>query len=178
MNEKIPTRQEAMMILYKLKLNGNIIRHVKAVCKKAVEIASKIKNNGHNVDLNLVEIGALLHDIGRSISNKIEHAIEGAKIIEKLGYSKKLSRIAETHLLGGINAEDAKILGLPSRSFLPNTLEEKIVCYADKLIKGSSEVSIEERFKIWKKRFGNTSLLNNSERNIRKIESELLELMK
>ena len=79
--------------------------------------------------------------------------------------------------MGGIDKEYAKILGLPPKDYLPKTLEEKIVCYADKLIKGTVEVSIKKRFKLWKKRFGDTILLNNSEKNVRKIESELQELM-
>ena len=177
MNDELPTREETLKILKELKLKKNIIRHVISVCEKAMDIARKIHDNGHAINLPLVEIGALIHDIGRSRTNKIEHAIEGAKIIEELGFSKKLCRIAETHLLGGLSEEDAMILGLPAKSYLPETLEEKIVCYADKLINGSKEVSIEQRFLKWKKRFGDTILLNNSEINIRKIEAELKILM-
>jgi uncharacterized protein len=177
MTEKLPNYDEAIELLKKLKLRKNIIRHVIAVRNKALEIAKKIKNNGHPLDMDLIEIGALLHDIGRARTNKLEHGIEGAKIIEELGYSKKLSRIAETHILGGIDIEYARKLGLEVRSYLPETLEEKIVCYADKLIKGHTEVTIAERFRRWKKRFGDTLLLSDSEENIRKIEIELDELM-
>ncbi|MBD3226584.1 MAG: HDIG domain-containing protein [Candidatus Lokiarchaeota archaeon] len=177
MNDKIPSRKEALNIMKQLKLRKHIIRHVKTVSKKALEIAEKINQNGHPVNLALVEIGALLHDIGRSRTNKIEHGIEGGKIILELGLSKKLARIAETHLLGGIDENYAKILGFPERSYLPETLEEKIVCYADKLVKGQKDVSVRERFKIWRSRFGDTLLLNDSESNIRKIEEELNQMM-
>ncbi|TFF88585.1 MAG: HDIG domain-containing protein, partial [Promethearchaeota archaeon] len=150
MNDKIPTRKDALDIMKRLKLRRNIIRHVKAVSKKALEIAKRIKRNGHQVNLQLVEIGALLHDIGRAKTNKIEHGIEGGKIIDELGFSRKLGRIAETHLLGGIDIKYAEILGLPVKSYLPETIEEKIVCYADKLLKGQRDVSVQERFRIWK----------------------------
>ncbi|MHA1229376.1 MAG: TIGR00295 family protein [Candidatus Helarchaeota archaeon] len=177
MNNKIPTREEVFKAFEEVKLGKNVIKHVVQVCKKAVEIAKKIKNNGHTVDIKLVEIGALLHDIGRSETNKIDHAIKSAEIIKKYGWSDKLGRIAETHLLGGVDKYFAQILGLPAKDYLPETLEEKIVCYADKIIKGSKEVSVDERFKYWKKRFGNTLLLDKSEMNIKKIEAELKKLM-
>ena len=54
MDTQLPTREESIELLYKLKLDKNIIRHVLAVCKKAVEIAQKIKNNGYEVKIYTV----------------------------------------------------------------------------------------------------------------------------
>ena len=54
----------------------NVIEHCKAVCRKAMKIAS----NFDDVDCELIRKGALLHDIGRSKTHGITHAIEGVEI--------------------------------------------------------------------------------------------------
>ena len=58
----------------------NVIEHSKAVCKKAMKIAANFKD----ADKDLIKKGALLHDIGRSKTHGITHAIEGAKIVREL----------------------------------------------------------------------------------------------
>ena len=50
----------------------NVIKHSQAVCKKAMEIAS----NFDNADKDLIKKGALLHDIGRSKTHGITHAVD------------------------------------------------------------------------------------------------------
>jgi uncharacterized protein len=110
-----------------------VIKHCILVSKKAVEIARKLKKRGIEVDVKLVKLGGLLHDIGRCVTNDVTHGYEGGKILRNLGYPK-LARIAETHVGGGITAEESEKLGLPKKDFMPRTLEEKIVCYADKFI--------------------------------------------
>lgn len=47
-------------------------------------------------------------------------------------------------LVKDARAEEAKQLGLPERSFLPTTLEEKIVSYADKLVSGNHKMDFDE----------------------------------
>ena len=69
-------------LLYKEKTPENIIAHSKAVCNKAMEIASHFEN----VDKDLIKKGALLHDIGRLKSHGINHAIKGVEIAKKYGY--------------------------------------------------------------------------------------------
>jgi uncharacterized protein len=43
---------------------------------------------------------------------------------------------------GGITAREARKLGWPRDVYVPLTLEEKIVSYADKLVEGSRRVPI------------------------------------
>jgi uncharacterized protein len=52
--------------------------------------------------------------------------------------------IIERHVGGGITADEAKELGWPVKDYLPTTLEEKLVAYADKLIEGLRVVPIEK----------------------------------
>lgn len=113
------------------------------MAKIALKIARRLKKKGFNVDLELVEIGALLHDIGRSKTHTVHHAIVGAKIAEQRGLPKPIIRIIERHVGGGITAQEAEKLGWPVKDYIPETLEEKIVCYADKLVEGNKEVPVE-----------------------------------
>jgi len=55
--------------------------------------------------------------------------------------------VIERHVGGGITAKEAKKLGWPKDVYIPQTLEEKIVSYADKLIEGSRRVPIERTIK-------------------------------
>ena len=110
--------------------------------KIAVRIARKLKEKGHEVDMELVEIGAILHDIGRSKTHAIDHAAVGGKMVRQLSIAEPVARIVDRHIGAGIPADEAKALGLPDGVYVPETLEEKIVCYADKLIAGWREVDI------------------------------------
>ena len=113
------------------------------MAKIALKIARRLKKKGFSVDLELVEIGALLHDIGRSKTHTVHHAIVGAKIAEQRGLPEPIVKIIERHVGGGITAQEAEKLGWPVKDYIPETLEEKIVCYADKLVEGNKEVPVE-----------------------------------
>lgn len=137
----------------------NVIDHCKAVCRKAMEIAS----NFDNVDKDLIKKGALLHDIGRSKTHGITHAIEGVKIAEKYGYSTDVLNIIERHIGAGITESEAVKLGLPKKSYLPQTLEEKIVAHADNLVSGSEEVDLDFVIAKWERR------IEDSDDNIKRL---------
>ena len=145
----------------------NVIDHCKAVYKKAMEIAA----NFDNVNKDLIKKGALLHDIGRSKTHGIKHAIEGVKIAEKYGYSQDVLNIIERHIGAGITSEEARELGLPEKSYVPQTLEEKIVAHADNLISGSDEVDIDFVINKWKRNIKDSD--DNIERLI-KLDNELI----
>ena len=145
----------------------NVIDHCKAVYEKAMKIAA----NFDNVDEDLIRKGALLHDIGRSKTHGITHAIEGVKIAEKYGYDKDVLNIIERHIGAGITEEEAEKLGLPKKSYVPQTLEEKIVAHADNLVSGSREVDIDFVIEKWKRTIEDSD--DNIERLI-KLDNELI----
>ena len=147
----------------------NVIEHSQAVCRKAIKIAA----NFDNADIILIRKGALLHDIGRSRTHGITHAIAGVEIAKGYGYSQDVLNIIERHIGAGITAEEAVKLGLPEKSYLPQTLEEKIVAHADNLISGSEEVDIDFVIEKWNRR------IEEPEDNIRrliKLNYELIEV--
>ncbi|MFO7797351.1 MAG: HD domain-containing protein [Promethearchaeati archaeon] len=171
----IPDRSFALDLLRKVRLSFPVRQHSIRVANKAVEMANKITKE--KVNVRLVEIGGLLHDIGRSVTHGFEHALIGGRILRERGLPKEFARICETHILGGLDKEDAKKLGLPAKDYLPTTLEEKIVCLADKHMTGNREVSIDERFQKWFQKYGKTSILIKSRERIKKIENEINNLM-
>ena len=137
----------------------NVIDHCEAVYKKAMKIAS----NFDNVDGDLIKKGDLLHDIGRSKTHDITHAIEGVEIAKKYSYSDDVLNIIERHIGAGITEDEAIELGLPKKSYVPQTLEEKIVAHADNLVSGSEEVDLDFVIKKWQRRIA------NSDENIKKL---------
>lgn len=92
----------------------------------SLQIVEKLeKEYGFKIDKKLVEIGALIHDIGyyQYIGNKnkyVEHGENGYKILLDEKVSKKRARFALTHV------------GVGYKENIPISLEEEIVCYADK----------------------------------------------
>ena len=91
----------------------------------SLQIAKKLqKKYDFKIDKNLIEIGALVHDIGyyqyiKNKKNYVEHGENGYKILIKEGFSKKIARFALTHV------------GVGYKKNIPISLEEEIVCYAD-----------------------------------------------
>ena len=137
----------------------NVIEHCKAVCRKAMKIAA----NFDDADKDLIRTGSLLHDIGRSKTHGMTHAIVGVEIAKGYGYPNDVLNIIERHIGAGITAEEAVKLGLPEKSYVPQTLEEKIVAHADNLISGTEEVDIDFVIKKWKK------TIDDSDDNIKRL---------
>ena len=149
MNDQLPSKKKALKLLFQSGCSYKVVEHCKAVAKVATEVAEACKKKGLDVDVKLVEIGALLHDVGRSKTHSVHHAIIGAEIAKSLKLPNAVIAIIERHVGGGVTTEEAKKLGWPIKDYSPQTLEEKIVSYADKLIEGSKRVPIErtiERF--------------------------------
>ncbi len=129
----------------------NVLEHCLTVSVYAREIADKIRKAGHKVDADFVESAAYLHDIGRSATHGIRHGIEGAEILRDY---PEYARVCARHIGGGISSAEAKELGLPEGDYIPETLEEKIVCYADKLVSGTERITLEDAVAKFSKRLG------------------------
>ena len=137
----------------------NVIEHSKAVYKKAMVIAANFKN----ADKDLIKKGALLHDIGRSKTHGISHAVEGAKIVKQYGYPEEVQNIVGRHIGAGITEEESVKLGLPKKSYIPQTIEEKIVAHADNLLSGTKDVDIDFDIAKWKRK------IDKPEENIKRL---------
>ena len=152
------TPEEAIRLLREAGCSQDIIEHCQTVAEYACEIAEQYnkKHGRHDnpapADIELVTIGALLHDIGRARSQKIKHVVIGAKIARSLKLDERIVRIIERHIGAGIPKHEAAQLGFPEGNYMPETIEEKIVAHADNLVDGSTRISIGERIKRMKRR--------------------------
>jgi uncharacterized protein (TIGR00295 family) len=139
----IPSHDESIKILEDAGASKEIIDHSEAVAKLSTEIAELIMGT----NMELVEAGALLHDIGRTKSQEIDHAVVGSEIAEELELPETVVKIIRNHIGAGITEEDAEELGLPEGSYIPQTTEEKIVAHADNLIDNANRRGVEDY--IW-----------------------------
>ena len=131
--ETMPSERQCLRILREEGCKVSVIQHVCTVKSIAEEMA---KRSG--ADLKLVRAGALLHDVGRSRTQGVMHVAESARIARQRGLPEELVRVIERHVAAGLTQREAKGLGLPDGNYMPETLEEKIVCHADNLVKGPS----------------------------------------
>lgn len=168
----LPSRAEALGTLRKAGCSSDIIKHSILVADIAREIVSSF-NPKIKVDLHLVEIGALLHDIGRSVTHGVKHGSVGAEMLEKLGYPSSLVSLVRNHVGAGIPREEAITLGLPPIDHLPTTIEEKLVCYADKLASGSVHVPLEKALETLAEDLGSE---HPSLTRLRRLHQEITEL--
>ncbi len=151
MNERVPSRETALRLLKDNGCSDSVVKHCESVARLAICIAKKIRNSEPKVDLQLVEIGALLHDIGRSRTHGVDHGLVGARIADDLEVPRPIISIIRRHIGGGISNEEARKLGWPDDVYVPVTLEEKIVCYADKRMAGSKMITLEQTMKEYRK---------------------------
>lgn len=137
-----------------LKAKKILVTHSKNVYKKALEILSSYEKNNpfsKKIDKEFIYEACMLHDIGiiethapniNCFGKKsyILHGILGQKILAKEGLFRH-SKIASRHTGVGISKKEiiAKKLDLPHRNFLPKTLEEEIICLADKFFSKDPE---------------------------------------
>jgi uncharacterized protein len=139
----LPSREQAIQLLCENNCPPVVIRHCEAVADLALEIATKLQSKGLKINLDLVQAGALLHDIGRSKTHNVNHGIVGSQIVKSADLPESLSNIIKRHVGGGITKEEATQFGWPKDNYIPQSLEEKVVSYSDKLIDREERVPID-----------------------------------
>lgn len=119
----------------------SVFTHCKIVSDIAIQLAGR---NTIQLDLQLAEIGCMLHDIGvyrlydqdgnLDEQNYIKHGVLGYELLKNEGYDESLCRFASCHTGVGITAKQIQEenLPLPLADYVAATLEEELVMYADK----------------------------------------------
>lgn len=129
--------------------------HSEMVARKALTLADA---SGLSIDREFVWNAAMLHDIGifrcdapaihcHGSEPYIRHGIIGGELMRGLGYPEFV-RVCERHTGSGLTAKEIREEGLPlpHEDFLPETLEEKLICYADKFYSKSGDPTAEKPF--------------------------------
>ena len=147
------------------------ITHARQVAEKALSIA---RNLSLPLDPKMIEGAALTHDIGifltdapgiecRGTEPYLRHGILGAEILRNEGAPAEWVGVAERHTGAGITRKQIEEhnLPLPLRDFMPQTLLERLICYADKFFS--------------KTKLGHEKTLEEVRRSMLKVSPETLE---
>ncbi|MBW2603042.1 MAG: phosphohydrolase [Deltaproteobacteria bacterium] len=127
-----------------------LVKHGQQVANKAIDVAKRVPHLKPN--LNFINEAAMLHDVGIFETNTPElgcsgkhpyvcHGYLGREILEKKGWSRH-ALVCERHVGVGITAEEIKSnnLSLPQRDMVPISIEEQIICFADKFFSKNGEM--------------------------------------
>mgnify|MGYP001818333215 FL=1 len=119
-----------------------LVAHGRQVAQKALKAAAKVSHLGP--DFDFIEQAAMLHDVGIFLTATpqlgctgtqpyIRHGVLGYDLMIEAG-RPRLARVCERHVGVGISADDVLRfnLPLPARDMVPVSIEEQIICYADK----------------------------------------------
>lgn len=122
-----------------------LLVHSRQVADKALQIA--LRHPELQLDADFLETAAMLHDIGivRCDAPGIEcygtepyicHGRIGAEMLRNLlgQEAESIARVSERHTGAGLTEKDivSQGLPLPHQDFLPETIAEQVICYADK----------------------------------------------
>ena len=119
-----------------------LVEHSRCVAYKAVQIGCL--HLELELDLPFVEEAAMLHDIGAFLcyapeigchgeAEYICHGYLGAELLRDEGYPRH-ALVCERHTGTGLSVEmiERHNLPLPHRDMRPQSIEEQVICFADK----------------------------------------------
>lgn len=144
----------------------NVERHVRAVADYAEELARR-----NDSDPELARLGGLLHDVGRCDTHDIDHVATGARRVRDATLGDSVARIVQRHVGAGLTEEEAERLGLPPGNYLPETMEEKIVAYADNRFSGDRKLGYEESLKRFREKVEDPDAVERYEELHREIRT-------
>lgn len=161
--EELPSRGDCLRALRKAGCASSTVEHCNTVSRLAKKIAGLC-----GADERLCELGGLLHDIGRGTTHGVDHGIAGGEILREMGFPEILAEMVERHVGAGLTRDEARKAGLPARSYVPKTLEEKVVAHADNLAEeGKIDLLINEMRKRG---------LDTAAKRIQRLHKELCKL--
>lgn len=125
-------------------VGGELLGHVRLVAAIAEHLARRLVAKGERVDPILAQRGGLLHDLAKVSAKQAgrSHEQMGAELLRDRG-QLALSEITLRHAVWAPSTDDQR----------PETWEQKLVYYADRIAKGPQLVTIEERIAdMWGRR--------------------------
>lgn len=119
-----------------------LVTHSRSVADMALDVS--LRHPELHADNAFLVEAAMLHDIGVIQTNApgiqcfgaapyIRHGVLGGRLLRDAGLPRH-ARVAERHTGTGLTAQAivAQQLPLPVFDYVPETIEEQIICYADK----------------------------------------------
>jgi len=139
----VPTTVECYNLLQQYNVPENIVQHSRVVNGVALYLCQELNLHGESLDRSRVEAGALLHDIAKmeSVNRGENHSQAGGLLLFRLGYFE-IAEIVRQHVV------------LDAKTPPDRITEAAVVYYADKRVKHTTIVSLTERFRDLKERYG------------------------
>ena len=171
---------DALAIINKYYPEDNELKHIllthsRSVADKALWIADR--HPELELDRTFLEEAALLHDIGVFLTDApgihchgtepyICHGYLGAQLLQEEGFPKH-AMVCERHTGAGLSLKSIveQNLPVPHREMLPVSLEEQVICFADKFFSKTrlnEEKSMERALKSLSK-FGEEGIVRFNE---------------
>ena len=144
-----------------------LLLHSRSVADLALSIARKKQLPLDSAD---IETAAMLHDIGIIATDApgidchgslpyLAHGAAGADMLRADGIDETFARVAERHTGAGLTDDEIAHAALPlpsGRTYMPETLLEKLICYADCFYSKGGDMTRKplERVRTSMQRFG------------------------
>jgi uncharacterized protein len=107
----------------------------------------------YTLDKDFLRTAALLHDIGRyKTHDPILHGLEGYRLLTGLGHHKE-AFVCASHILCGLEKDEALQYGFPEQEFMPRTLEERLIPVCDCLVEFDRPTTLAKRVVSIKRRY-------------------------
>ena len=142
---RIPTDKEILRLHERHAPTAEALNQVYTHCEIVCAVAEQLHaRTGSGVDIELVRVGALLHDVGvyrlydeaarLDHANYIRHGVLGHELLAEEGFPEEICRFASCHTGVGLSREDVirQNLPIPAGDYLAETGEEALLMYADK----------------------------------------------
>ncbi len=161
---------DALSLVDRYGKDASWIRHCKAVSVLAKRYA-EIFSAGYDLDAGFVRTAALLHDIGRyKTHDPIMHGVEGYWLLTNLGYHRE-AFVCASHILCGLERDEAVRHGLPDQDFIPRTFEERLIPVIDSLVEFDRPTTLHARVASIQRRYqGNDAYLQRIEQAAEKVQ--------
>lgn len=139
----IPPPEECLSVLKAREVPEHIVQHSLTVRKVALFLVRALNERGEKLNQGLIEAGSILHDIAKIDGLKAiqSHSRDGALLLRRLGYPE-VAEIVRQHV----------VLDRPPREGW--ICEASLVHYADKRVRHTEIVSLKDRFRDLKERYG------------------------
>ncbi len=139
----IPSKNNCFQLMCRMQMLENIVAHSIQVCRVGECLVDHIILQGSQLNGQLVQAAALLHDITktRSFETEENHALTGGQVLTDFGYPQ----------VGDLVRQHVR---LDNYSEPQNFSEAVIVNYADKRVLHDRIVSLDDRMSYIQERYG------------------------
>ncbi len=136
MTQPLPDIPTAESWLAEQGVDGQLLAHVRLVATIAEHLARRLQAAGESVDPVLAHRGGLLHDLAKVSAKKVarSHELMAGELLDQQG-QPELAEIARRHAMWAPLTEGQR----------PETWEQKVVYYADRIAQHDRLVGIDAR---------------------------------